>query len=60
MENFFKSYTFVLGFLIALIFFGLTMGEKTVQVFATLVLLSMVVLNSGKIADVLKQWNQLA
>lgn len=49
MKEFYESFSFIIAFMILLLFFNMTMGGKFVEVFLTLVLASMVVVNADKV-----------
>lgn len=53
MEDFTKSMPFLLFFLIGTLLFHLLFGSKMTERFLVLVLLSMVVMNSSKVQDLL-------
>lgn len=48
MQDFFKSYTFLMGFMIMCIFIQMLLGAKVLGKFLWLVLLSMIIINSNK------------
>lgn len=52
MKEFYESFSFIIAFMILLLFFNMTMGGKFVEVFLTLVLASMVVVNADKVETV--------
>lgn len=52
MKEFYESFSFIIAFMILLLFFNMTMGGKFVEIFLTLVLASMIVVNSDKIENV--------
>lgn len=54
MKNFYDSFTFIISFMILVLFFNMLFGEKFTEWFLLLVLLSMVVVNSDKIKYIFK------
>lgn len=51
MQKFYSSFTFMLAFMILTLIMNMTMGAKPTEYFLLLVLLSMCVMNSDKIAN---------
>lgn len=47
MQEFFQSFSFVVGFMVSSVVFQMIFGEKFVQWFLILVLLSMIIVNSN-------------
>ena len=45
MKNFYNKFSFLLAFMIFIVFFNMLFGEKPTQYFLILVLLGMVILN---------------
>lgn len=54
MQNFYKSFSFLLAFLILVNIFNMLLGPKFTEYFLLLILLGMVVLNADKFATVFK------
>lgn len=54
MKNFYNSFSFILSFMILVLFFNLLFGSKFVEWFLLLVLLSMLVMNSDKVGFIFK------
>lgn len=54
MMQFYSSFTFMLAFMIFTLIFNLTFGAKPTEYFLLLVILSMCVMNSDKIANLAK------
>lgn len=52
MQNFYKSFSFMLAFLILVNIFNMMLGEKFTEYFLLLILLGMAVLNADKFATV--------
>lgn len=52
MKNFYNSFSFIISFMILLLFFNMTLGGKFVEKFLLLVLASMAVLNADKIESI--------
>lgn len=53
MNQFYSSFTFMLGFMIIVLIFNMAFGNKFTEWFLLLVLLSMVVTNADKVASAL-------
>lgn len=54
MQDFIKSYPFILSFLFMTLLIQMTLGDRITYQFLWLVLLSMLVVNHNKIKQVLK------
>lgn len=52
MQNFYNSFSFILGFMILTLVLNMLLGAKFTEWFLLLILLSMVVMNSHKISGV--------
>ena len=52
MQNFYSSFTFMLGFMIIVLIFNMMFGAKFTEWFLLLVLLSMVVVNADKVSNI--------
>lgn len=53
MQRFTQSLGFIVFFIVAVLLLSMTLGDKATMAFLWLVLFSMVILNSGKISDLL-------
>ena len=53
-DKFISSTAFIIAFVILVLILSMTISEKAVEAFLALVLLSMVVLNAGKVTTLLK------
>lgn len=51
MQKFYSSFTFMLAFMILTLIMNMTLGVKPTEYFLLLVLLSMCIMNSDKIAN---------
>lgn len=49
MMNFYNSFTFIISFMVLVLFFQMVFGSKFVEYFLLLVLASMLVMNSNKL-----------
>ena len=54
MQNFYDSFTFIISFMILVLFFNMFFGGKFTEWFLLLVLLSMIVVNSDKVKYIFK------
>ena len=54
MQNFYDSFTFIIYFMILVLFFNMFLGGKFTEWFLLLVLLSMIVVNSDKVKYIFK------
>ena len=54
MKNFYDSFTFIISFMILVLFFNMFMGSKFTEWFLLLVLLSMIVVNGDKVKYIFK------
>lgn len=54
MNNFYDSFTFIISFMVLVLVFQMMFGSTFIEWFLLLVLLSMVVLNSDKVAYIFK------
>ena len=48
MMNFYNSFTFIISFMVLVLFFQMTFGSKFVEYFLLLVLASMLIMNAKK------------
>lgn len=51
MEDFYKDFGFIIGFMVLVLLWNMSFGEKATRYFLLLVLLGMVVLNAGTVGD---------
>ena len=51
MQNFYNSFTFILSFMLLIMIFNAVLGDAFTDKFLLLVLLSMLVVNSGKVSS---------
>ena len=54
LQTFYDKFTFMLAFMIFVVFFNMVFGEKATRYFLALVLASMVVTNADKISSLFK------
>ena len=54
MINIFDKFSFILAFMIFIIFFNMVFGEKVTQGFLTLVLVGMVIINAETMTNLFK------
>lgn len=52
MMNFYNSFTFIISFMVLVLFFQMGFGSKFVEYFLLLVLASMLILNANKLQGV--------
>lgn len=52
LQNFYNSFSFIIAFLILLLFFNIMFGGKFIEYFLALVLASMIVVNADKFASI--------
>ena len=52
LQNFYNSFSFIIAFLILLLFFNIMFGGKFIEDFLALVLASMIVVNADKFASI--------
>ena len=52
MMNFYNSFTFIISFMVLVLFFEMTFGSKFVEYFLLLVLASMLIMNAKKLQGV--------
>ena len=52
MMNFYNSFTFIISFMILVLFFQMAFGSKFVEYFLLLVLASMLIMNANKLQGV--------
>lgn len=54
MKEFYKSFTFIISFMVLLVFINMGFGAKFTEKFLWLVLASMVVMNTDKLEEIAK------
>ena len=54
MNSFFDKFTFILAFMIFIVFFNMALGEKPTEYFLILVLLGMVITNVDTVTGLFK------
>lgn len=52
MMNFYNSFTFIISFMVLVLFFEMVFGSKFVEYFLLLVLASMLIMNANKLQGV--------
>ena len=52
MMNFYNSFTFIISFMVLVLFFEMIFGSKFVEYFLLLVLASMLIMNANKLQGV--------
>lgn len=52
MMNFYNSFTFIISFMVLVLFFQMVFGSKFVEYFLLLVLASMLVMNANKLQGI--------
>ena len=52
MMNFYNSFTFIISFVVLVLFFQMVFGSKFVEYFLLLVLASMLIMNANKLQGV--------
>ena len=52
MMNFYNSFTFIISFMVLVLFFEMVFGSKFVEYFLLLVLASMLIMNADKLQGV--------
>ena len=52
MMNFYNSFTFIISFMVLVLFFQMVFGSKFVEYFLLLVLASMLIINANKLQGI--------
>ena len=52
MMNFYNSFTFIISFMVLVLFFEMVFGSKFVEYFLLLVLASMLIMNANKLQGI--------
>ena len=55
MKNFYDKFTFILAFMIFIVFFNMALGEKPTEYFLMLVLLGMIITNVDSLTSLFKK-----